>query len=72
MSSSAVDARVVIAVSKILDAGCVIYSEKLINQFHVLISVPDEESFSGWGKSFPEAFNDAYRQLPEREAAVAA
>lgn len=73
MSSSAVDARFVIALEKILDAGCAINSDpKMGNLYYFEISTPDGESFAGWGKTVPLAFQDAYRQLPDDTQEVAA
>ena len=85
MPTSAADARIVIAVEKLLRDGVVMFSEQVGGQFFVKLSLPAVtmrlgafnaseigEEFSGWGPTFTEAFNDAYRQLPERLAAVAA
>jgi hypothetical protein len=78
LASSAADARVVVAVEKLLQAGCVLYSAKANTGFYVEITEPacvgetiggfvtvPGNSYSGFGMSFTEAFNDAYRQLPE-------
>lgn len=84
MNSSAVDARVVIAVEKILDAGCVIYSEKVGDTFRVEITTPSftihentsvilkepAETYHGQGSTFPEAFKDANRQVPTGPADI--
>ena len=85
MSSSAVDARTVIAVEKILDAGHSIYAEKIDGMFAVKINVlpetfkigdvevTDLSTFVvGTGRTFPEALKDAHQQLPDDPEQVAA
>ena len=72
MDSSAVDGRVVIATGKLLDAGCVIYSEKVNLFYFVQINVPDEKirdgiNYEAYGVTFVQAFNEAYNRLPERQ-----
>ena len=70
MTSSAVDARVVIAVDKLLNDGAILFCERIGDRFMVRITL--NELYCGCGPTFVEAFNHAYGKVPRPAAMVAA
>jgi hypothetical protein len=64
-SSSARDARAVITVENLMNAGAVIKSSRQGDgMFHVVVAMPRFENFHGYGLTFPDALHSAHSKMP--------